>query len=76
MPSASEYIAKAKTPELADHLSKQWLDAVTNHTITCACGQLRALELAYRCLYCGQFLCSSCAEQHFGKTIAEHDHQI
>jgi hypothetical protein len=27
---------------------------------------------AYKCLYCGQWYCMQCAEEHFGKTITQY----
>ena len=37
--------------------------------IRCPCLALRLWKEMYRCLYCGVWLCKSCAEEHFGKTI-------
>lgn len=54
--------------ELAKLLHKQWSDAIENHTITCICGRLRAIHIAFRCLYCGLYFCQPCAESHFGET--------
>ena len=48
-----------------------WKDACDQKTITCPCGQLRAIELAFRCLYCGIWFCHPCAEIHFGQTFAD-----
>lgn len=52
-------------------LIKQYNDARNLRTIACSCGQLRALEMAYRCLYCGEWFCFPCAEIHFGETVLE-----
>jgi len=41
-------------------------------TITCRCGRERSLIYMYRCLYCGEWFCTQCAEDHFGKTVAEY----
>lgn len=41
-------------------------------TITCPCGWVRGITLMHKCLYCGVWLCTLCAEKHFGKTIADH----
>ena len=41
-------------------------------TITCVCGQKRAVVKMYQCLYCGIWFCHVCAEAHFGKTVAEY----
>lgn len=56
------------TPEEAALLRAQWADAVEKRTVRCPCGQLRALELVFRCLYCGVYFCLECAEMHFGET--------
>lgn len=79
-----EYIERARTPEKKARLKAQWYQAVHDHVITCCCGQKRALELAFRCLYCGEWYCFNCAQLHFGVTVAEwekerdqndHDHR-
>lgn len=69
MPAMNQYIEAAASPEVRVHLRQQWDDAVHLRRIRCACGQLRALELAFRCLYCGAWFCVPCAELHFGETI-------
>ncbi|HEX8556697.1 MAG TPA: hypothetical protein VF668_01270 [Pyrinomonadaceae bacterium] len=56
---------------VADFLRGQWESAVERQEIRCPCGQLRALELAFRCLYCGIYFCLACAEEHFGETRRE-----
>lgn len=65
------YIARAEGEEKKRIIADQWSQAVSQNTITCACGLERALPLAYRCLYCGQYYCHRCAEVHFSKTLAE-----
>jgi ferredoxin-thioredoxin reductase catalytic subunit len=52
-------------------LRRQWREAVEDREIVCPCGQRRALELAFRCLYCGIYFCTNCAERHFGETRAQ-----
>lgn len=69
MSAMCEYIDRAETPEKKAHLQQQWKDATGKRVITCWCGQKRALEMAYRCLYCGAWFCVPCAETHFGQTI-------
>jgi len=71
MSSMSEYVWRAESQEQKDLLQRQWRSAVEQREITCPCGQARALELAYRCLYCGIWFCTPCAEGHFGKTLQE-----
>ena len=41
-------------------------------TITCGCGSIRSLVNMYKCLYCNEYYCVSCAQEHFGKTVAQH----
>ncbi len=50
-------------------LKEQCLDAANKGTITCSCGLKRALVMAYKCLYCGEWFCFTCAEIHFGKPV-------
>lgn len=71
MPAMVEYIEAAATPDKRAHLQQQWSEAVASRTIHCECGQIRALEMAYRCLYCGAWFCVPCGEIHFGMTLLE-----
>lgn len=71
MPAQIEYIAMADEPAKKQLLEKQWAEAVETRAIHCGCGQVRALEMAFRCLYCGLWFCVPCAEAHFGKTVLE-----
>jgi len=41
-------------------------------SIRCVCLKMVRMKYSYRCLYCGVFYCRECAEQHFGKTVAEY----
>lgn len=38
----------------------------------CICGRPRAIILMYKCLYCKCWLCTQCAEWHFGKTVTQY----
>lgn len=71
MASMREYIERARTPEKKARLKAQWYEVVQDHVVTCCCGQKRALELAYRCLYCGEWYCFNCAEIHFGMKVSD-----
>ncbi len=71
MPALIEYLEMADTDEKKGLLKSQWKEAVESHTVHCACGQIRAVELAYRCLYCGIWFCVPCAEFHFEMTLLE-----
>jgi hypothetical protein len=41
-------------------------------TTTCPCGRIRSNFYMYRCLYCEVMFCNTCAEEHFGQTVAEY----
>jgi hypothetical protein len=41
-------------------------------TMPCRCGATRAVLFMYQCLYCSEWYCKPCAEQHFGKTVAQY----
>jgi hypothetical protein len=51
---------------------KQFEEAKGNCMVTCGCGLKLPLRFAYKCLYCGEFYCQTCAEEHFGKTREEY----
>ncbi|WP_342205103.1 hypothetical protein [Shewanella xiamenensis] len=40
--------------------------------ITCSCGAKKPLVQMYKCLYCSEWFCFSCAENHFGKTVDQY----
>lgn len=63
--------AENADPETIDLLRSQWNGAVEQRVIICPCGLRRALEKAYRCLYCGIWFCFSCGEKHFGETLQD-----
>lgn len=65
MSDLSFYLRGVDDPT-ASFLKKQWESAVDKHEIKCLCGKRRALELAFRCLYCGAWFCADCAGEHFG----------
>lgn len=71
MPAMVEYIEMAASEEKKSLLREQWTEAVDQGKIHCACGQVRALVMAYRCLYCGAWFCVPCAEVHFGMTMRQ-----
>ena len=55
-------------------LVQQTMDGVPVRlgTITCGCGRRRSIMHAVRCLYCDEWFCETCAEDHFGKTRRRH----
>lgn len=45
-----------------------------NHPIiTCGCGARVPLRFMYRCYYCFEYFCESCAPMHFGATRDEYE---
>ena len=70
MSDLNYYLERANEAKAAT-LRQQWADAVERRMIVCICGRPRALELAFRCLYCGIYFCVNCAERHFGQTRQE-----
>ncbi len=40
--------------------------------VTCRCGNHMPLRFAYKCYYCGEYLCDACAAVHFGKTREQY----
>ena len=55
-------------------IRKQLQNIVTaphQYKITCGCGKKVVFWMMYRCLYCGEFYCKSCAEFHFGMRVPD-----
>lgn len=75
MSAMEEYIQRSESVEKRKRLKLQWAEAAQsghdNAVITSGCGQVRSIEIAFRCLYCGEWFCVPCAEKHFGQTIQE-----
>jgi len=71
MLSLEDYVFLADNEDKRKVLRDQWSEATERGSVHCTCGLQRALPLAFRCLYCGQWFCGRCAEQHFGQTIHE-----
>ncbi len=44
----------------------------SNIKIRCGCLRLVSWKYMHRCLYCSVFFCKECAEEHFGKTVAQY----
>lgn len=40
--------------------------------VRCRCSQMCSMKTAYKCLYCGEYYCRKCAEDHFGKTVEQY----
>jgi hypothetical protein len=67
----NDYVMRATDEAKRLRLVKQWRDACETNCITCCCGQLRHITKAFRCLYCGEWYCQNCAEDHFGQTVQD-----
>jgi len=50
---------------------KQMMD-VNRPFVRCWCMQKLWPHQAYKCLYCDEWYCKSCAEGHFGKTVDQY----
>jgi len=62
------------TAKKAAFVAAQWKQAKgPQPDVVCGCGLKLPLRFAYRCLYCGEWYCQSCAEQHFGKTREQYN---
>ena len=44
-----------------------------NILVSCECDKKIPIHLAFRCLYCGQYYCQKCAEEHFGKSREDYN---
>lgn len=67
--SESEWLQKFKI--VCDQMEEIYLsDSIP--TFTCNCGKKVELPGGYRCLYCSELYCQQCAEEHFGKTLAQY----
>lgn len=69
-------LAKSK-PEYAkwvEWLTKQESFAVDpiRPFMRCACRMKLNLQDSYRCLYCKEWFCETCAEEHFGKSVEQY----
>lgn len=71
MSNLGVYLENAESEIVAKILQEQWIEALSKHTVHCPCGQIRAIEVTFRCLYCGIWFCFKCAEEHFGETLKE-----
>ena len=71
MSMLSQYLGMTSDPVKKELLQQQYHEASNEGSIHCCCGQIRALTMAYRCLYCGLWFCQSCAELHFGLTLQQ-----
>jgi hypothetical protein len=38
---------------------------VLTGNVTCECGRCVSIHMAYKCFYCGVWLCRPCARKHF-----------
>lgn len=59
---------ETQTDQKRKTVAKQLMQAAREGKVDCSCGKIIPTHLMYRCLYCGEFYCQKCAEDHFGKT--------
>ena len=68
-----EAITEKEYFDKLDRVGKQY-DEILNQNvvnITCGCGIQYSIEMMYQCLYCNEWYCKSCAEDHFGKSVEQ-----
>lgn len=66
--SASDWAEKVN---FVKKQTAQAMDAVRPF-VRCGCHKKLQMHHAYRCLYCGEWYCKSCAEVHFGKSVEQY----
>lgn len=69
------YLGRTSNEEKKQLLIEQHEELHFDNTIKCPCGRPRHYSMAFRCLYCGIYMCVNCAEIHFGKTRKQHDEE-
>ncbi len=69
--NSGDYINQAALESMRVLIRTQHAAAHKGNAVNCPCGQLRALTMAYRCLYCGVWFCFNCAQEHFGMTVKQ-----
>lgn len=78
-PSFDEWYAVNKPEYRIDHahrdiefIEKQHTSILAFNTCTCRCSETEMGPFSrYRCLYCEEWFCTKCAEEHFGITVKE-----
>lgn len=43
----------------------QFDSVLRSSTVTCSCGYAGHVAWFYRCYYCGEYYCKTCAKEHF-----------
>lgn len=66
-----DYINRKSKPWEKALIATQHREVRARNVCTCECGEFIFMEDAYKCLYCGVFLCRACGEIHFGKTVQQ-----
>ena len=54
-------------------INGQYQKAKINHRVWCRCGEPVQVVDSYKCLYCKEFFCKTCAEKHFGETVESRE---
>jgi len=72
----THYLKRSKDKALLQKILKRQAEEMQKGGSTfCGCGTALNPMNSFRCLYCGLFLCVSCAETHFGITRESYDAQ-
>jgi len=72
--STVELAADDERAKKINWVAAQWKMALgPTVMMKCGCGLEAPIRFMYRCLYCGEFYCQSCAERHFGKTREQYN---
>lgn len=67
-------VTHAPSSTTAEFAARQWKQAKgPQPVIECECDRSIPIRFMFRCLYCGIWLCQSCAEIHFGKTRDQYN---
>lgn len=61
-------ITKMSKSEFVEIQLKQTKDKIRPF-VRCGCLKKLWIQDAYKCLYCKEWFCEKCAEEHFGETI-------
>lgn len=58
----------------SEFVEKQTAESKDKYRPFVRCGCMRKLWMheAYKCLYCDEWYCKTCAESHFGKTVEQY----
>jgi len=52
---------------------RQMNEIISCAKFTCVCKKVVRIILAYRCLYCGVWMCQRCMEKHLGMSRVDYN---